>query len=145
MKKYLIPGIIALFLIGWFSYIGAVSTTNTVLLDSNRHPAKDGANCDITTRTAKAVGDDLTTEVLATSTNRAWARISVPRNATNTSFAEFNDIDATTNSAFALGAASTTPSSLEFGLTTSFPYIGAVNVINSPASSTVLVVECVYS
>jgi len=128
----------------------AASSVNSVLLDANRNPAKDGAWCDITTRTLAVVGDDLTTEVLATSTNRAWARIAVGANATNTSYVEFNDIDATVNSPFVLnktqgsGAGTTTPE-LVFGLTTPFPYRGVVNVLNDNGTSTVEVIECVYS
>ena len=149
MKKYLT---LALILVVVFIGVrlSAVSSVNSVLLDANRNPAKDGANCDVTTTTKVNIGDDLSTRVLATSTNRAWARVSVGNNATNTVFASFDeDAAAVLNEGFGLNLANTngassTPS-IDFGITTVLPYIGSVTAITNFSTTTVLVTECVYS
>ena len=156
MKKKLIIIIVLLFLgalIWVFSNnsgnIFGGSTTNIVLRDANRVPAKDGANCDITTSTLKTVGPQESTEVLATTTDRSYARISVGDNATNTVFIQLNDVEATVaaspivlNGANTNGASSTP--SIEFGLTTLFPYLGVVEILTDNGTTTVGVIECAY-
>lgn len=91
--------------------------------------------------------------VLATSSRRAWARISVGDNATNTVFLSFDEgAKAVANTGLVLnrangtagGEATTTPY-VEFGLNTDFPYTGAVSATSETGTSTLLVSQCVYA
>lgn len=132
--------------VGLYAY---ASSTYSVLRDPNGLPAKDGAVCTVSSVAAVTIGDDISTQVLAASTNRAWARISVGNNATNTVFASFDEgAAATLNNGIGLntanaGGASSTPY-IDFGITTPFPYNGAVTAITNYGTTTVLVTECSY-
>lgn len=150
MKKSLI--IVSVIFIIAFVVVGQVnsaSTTNVVVRDPNNVPAKNGANCDVSTASAVNVGDDLSTRVIATSSTRAFTRISLNNNATNTAFVSFDKDAAATinnglilNGAFGNGA-STTPY-IDFGLTTDFPYTGSVTAITNYGTTTLLVTSCSY-
>ena len=115
----------------------------TTLRDDNRNVV--GYSCSVSTVTRVAVGDDLTTAVLASSTNRLWARIQLVQTAagvaTSSVFVHYSESAATTNNGMEL---STTTPFLEFGLKTDNPYTGPVNAITPVASTTVLVTECVF-
>ena len=132
--------------VGLYAY---AASTNSVLRDPNGLPAKDGAVCTVSSVVAVTIGDDISTEVLAASTNRAWARISVGNNATNTVFASFDEgAAATLNNGIGLniantGGASSTPY-IDFGITTPFPYNGAVTAITNYGTTTLLVTVCDY-
>lgn len=94
------------------------------------------------------IGDDLSTELVSTSSNRAWLRIEVNQNATNTVALALNDLPAVVNSGIILNkantnGASTTPH-IEMGLNTDFPYVGAVSAITNIGSTTALVTQCIY-
>lgn len=90
--------------------------------------------------------------ILATSSLRAYARISVGDNATNTYFLSFDQgAKAAPDKGLPLnhlngvaGNATATPF-IEFGLNTAFPYTGAVSAASETGTSTLLVLECVYS
>lgn len=130
--------------------VKSASTTNIVVRDPNNIPAKHGANCDISTVTAVQIGAANTDKtIIATSSTRAWARIQVGNNATNTVFLAFDsDKAATLNNGIALNAANTNGASstpfIEFGLTTDFPYIGAVHAVTNYGGAPVLVTTCNY-
>ena len=130
----------------------AAGTTNVAVLDPNRHPAKDGANCDVTTTSRVTIGNQASTRVVATSTQRAFARISIGDLATNTVSFSFNeDAAATLNSGLLIGLSqagftgSTSTPAVDFGITTVFPYTGSVTAITDNGTTTVAVTECVYS
>lgn len=95
------------------------------------------------------IGDDISTQVLASSSRRAWATISLGNNATNTVSVAWNDVTAVHNTGTLLNGAvtngaSTTPS-ISFGLNTDFPYTGAVKVITNFSTTTLLVTQCNYN
>ena len=104
--------------------------------------------CTTSTITAVPVGNQLSVQVLATSTNdRAWARIQQVRDsagvATSSLSVAFNaDVQATANNGLQL---STSTPTIDFGINTDFPYTGAVQVLASSGSTTVRVTECKYA
>lgn len=104
-------------------------------------------SCTVASSTVATVGHQFSTVILATTTNRAWARIAQPINATNTvSIAFSNDARATLTSGFSLTTATSTSPIVdrEFGLNTDFAYTGAVTGLSSTGSTTIHVVECRY-
>lgn len=154
MRNYKLPFFITLgvlALIVGFRLVYAAST-NSVLLDPNSRPAKDGAACTVETSTKVVIGDDISTRVLASSTYRAWARISIGDMATNTISASFNqDAPAVVGQGVMLGlsgsgyqAGSTSTPNVDFGLTTQFPYTGSVTAITDNGTTTAVVTECNY-
>jgi hypothetical protein len=104
-------------------------------------------HCDVTSTVKAVIGDDLSATLLATSSRRAWARITrvvdVNSIATSTPFLSFyQGAVATINSGIVL---STTTPFIEFGLNSDFPYIGTVTgILVGAASTTVQITECVY-
>lgn len=103
--------------------------------------------CRNTSTSRVVVGATSSTQVLATTSNRAYARISQPSAATNTVSISFNGGTAATMlNGELLAAASTTPGErfIEFGLSTPFPYDGAVTALTSTGSTTVIVTNCTY-
>lgn len=102
--------------------------------------------CVVATSTAIAVGNQFATVISATTTNRAWIRIESPLNATNTAYVGFDDARATVASGFYLTPATTSSPVpyVEYGLNTDFPTDGAVRILTSTGSSTILVTECLY-
>ena len=151
MKKYLFIACIVLFISVFtvITRVNSASTTNIVVRDPNNVPAKSGANCDVSTVAAVTVGDDLSTRVIATSSTRAFTRISVGNNATNTVFVSLDeDAPATINNGIGLntavtGGASTTPY-VDFGIATELPYTGSVTAITNYGTTTVSVTSCSY-
>lgn len=152
MKNYLstIIIVLALVFVGG-SFLSAASSVNSVLLDANRNPAKDGANCDVTTSSRVTIGNQASTRVLATSTNRAFARIAIGDSATNTVSTSFDEDNLAVLNAGLLigltqvGSGSTSTPEIDFGITTVFPYTGSVTAITDNGTTTVTVTECVYS
>ena len=128
----------AVLLVGWASLatekaqtLGGVSTTK----------------CSVTTDTVKTIGNQLSSTILSANNTRAWAKIQMPSNATNTAAFSFDEgAAATLTSGTLLGQlnATTTTNSAEFGLSTVFPYTGAVTGITNAGSTTVHVIECVF-
>ena len=111
---------------------------------------KTASRCDVATSTVKEIGPISagTQTVLDAYSNRAWARISTQRNGTSTVFLSFDEgAAAVVNAGFGLnmaGTTSSTPQYVDFGLSTFFPYVGAVTAVMNNGSSTLLVTECRY-
>ncbi len=102
--------------------------------------------CTIFTQDAVAIGDDISTEVLASHARRAWAMVQQPENATNTVAFGFGQA-ATLTDGLIMGDGGTATSSLDYlqvGLNTDYPFTGAVNAITDVGSTTVKVVDCRY-
>lgn len=133
--------------------LGVNRTTGTTVPISAQPNAKallvTGASCTATT-TIATIGPGLSTRILATSTNRAWASIRQPLNATNTPSVAFNqDIKATLAGGISLMSTSgmntaSTTDHIEFGLQTAFPYTGSVTAISNLATTSLQVTECQY-
>ena len=104
--------------------------------------------CTVSTVEAATVGDDVSSTILAEYSNRAWAIIEQPTNATNTVSVSFDEgAAATVNGGVQLTPATTTSSKQAtepFGLNTDFAYTGAVTGITSTGSTTVRITECRY-
>lgn len=113
-------------------------------------------NCDVYTVSSVEVGPNTSNgiaTVLSAYSGRAWARIEARATSTPVYSLSFDEGAAAVDgegleiaSGYGTGAgASSTPSYIDFGLNTDFPYTGAVTAINdSAASSSVLVTECRY-
>lgn len=101
--------------------------------------------CTVSTSTAITIGAQASTMVLATSSNRAWASIMQPSNASSTAFLSFDEgAAAAVGAGYRLGTTTTSVYDITFGVNTTFPYNGAVTARTDTASTTVLVTECVY-
>ena len=106
----------------------------------------DSQRCNVSTISGAQVGNQLSRQILATTTNRAFTRIEQVRTsdgtATSTVHVAFNgDLPATSGTGLTL---STTTPYIDFGLNTDFPYQGAVQGLTSTGSTTVRITECVY-
>lgn len=103
--------------------------------------------CQTSTSTRSLV-NTTSRQVLATSSQRAFARISIDI-ATSTVIATssinlaFNE-DATVGAGTSTLLSSSTPHFIEFGRNTDFPYTGAVQGATDSGATTVFVTECVY-
>lgn len=103
------------------------------------------SSCTISTSTARSVGHQASTEILATSSNRAWAIIQVRTNETNAVFLNFaSGNTAVVNQGMSLGTSTEDMNEITFGRNTEFPYVGSVTGITNVSSTTVLVTECNY-
>lgn len=138
--------------------IGAIFAVSTFvgvfLATSAKTPTLGGTSslasypCATVTNTRVAIGNQLSTTVLAASSRRAWARISVPNAATSTFFLSLGGT-ATVGSGVVLngsnvkGGASSTPF-IDIGLDTWLPYTGAVSAITNVGSTTAVVSTCAY-
>jgi hypothetical protein len=105
-------------------------------------------NCVVSTSTAISVGVG-STQVVGTTSRRAWAQIQQVDAATNTVSLNFNNgaqaVIATAGMQLGQGSASSTAQLVSFGLNTDFSYTGAVTAITDKGSTTVRVVECNYT
>jgi hypothetical protein len=95
------------------------------------------------TQTVATVGHQVSTTVLAANSQRAWATIRQPQNATNTVSLGFGTA-ASAVTGLQLYTPASTSESYTFGKKTDFPFTGAVNGLTSTGSTTVKVVQCVY-
>lgn len=103
--------------------------------------------CTTNTVSPVSIGNQESKTVLSSYGLRAWARIAMPSNATNTVYVSFDEGAASTlNSGLPLGQlnATTTTNYIDFGLNTDFPYTGAVTALTNVGTTTVLVTECRY-
>ena len=107
--------------------------------------------CDVSTVAIATVGFEtvaaLSTQLLSTSSLRAWARIQQPASATNTIAVSFNeDQAAALEGGLLIGdhSATNTPTFIDFGLNTDFPYTGAVRGLADKGTTTVHVTQCNY-
>lgn len=104
--------------------------------------------CEVSSIAVATVGSDVSTQLLATSSNRAWARIQQVVNATNTVYISLDeDALATVTSGIHLGDGPSTSSIeyLDLGMNTALPYTGAVRGIAGTGTTTVHVTECKYA
>ncbi len=106
----------------------------------------DAAACTFRTAQVVTVGNQAATTILGAQAMRAWAIIQLPLNATNTISISLASTSAVFGQGIQLsGTPTSSPSSkLTFGLNTELPYAGAVSVITSTATTTILVNECTY-
>ena len=151
MKATLITGLALTAMLFAFLIYGVVQTAfgSEVIRDENREPI--GVSCNVSTNTVVTVGSSNDVEVLASSTRRAWAKVELVIDqiglvATSSPFVDFS---ANTASTTAVGTQlGTSTPSVEFGLTTDFPYRGPVQVVlgtrGANASTSVRVIECTY-
>ena len=143
MKKIYLTGIIIATLLTAFAIF---SFNNTKRVEAGGEGSV-ATKCNVS-QSSVTIGDDISTNVLSTTTRRAWARVSLANNATNTVSVRLNDVSAVHNTGILLnaavaGGASTTPM-FEFGLNTDMPYVGAVKAITNLSTTTLLITECVY-
>lgn len=128
---------------------GAILLTGSQFFEDNGTTLSGAGsgNCRVGTDAIKQIGDDNSSTVLTAKSNRAWAKIQMPSNATNTAAVSFDEgAAATLVSGTLLGEvnATTTTESITFGLNTDFPYTGAVTAITNNSTTSVHVVECLY-
>jgi hypothetical protein len=127
----------AVLLVGWASF--ATEKANLAGVSTTK--------CSVSTDTVKTIGNQLSSTILSANGTRAWAKIQMPSNATNTAAFSFDEgAAATLSSGTLLGQvnATTTTNEITFGLSTPFPYTGAITGLTNLGSTTVHVVECVF-
>lgn len=103
--------------------------------------------CTVVTSTSSSVGNQVSRQVLASSSRRAWARIEQPVNATNTvAISIAGDAAAVIGQGVQLTpATSTNPVVVfDFGLNTDLPYTGAIQAITNTGTTSVTVSQCIY-
>lgn len=133
--------------------LGIVAMTvvvgNLLSLDNNVPQASLATNsCAVSTVTPATVGNQVSTTLLSSASNRAWAIIQQPLNATNTTSISFDEgAAAVLGEGISLQTASTTDgiSYMKFGLSTELPYTGAVTGITNTGSTTVQIIQCLYN
>jgi len=135
---------IALLVGGMASYIFVDRPMESLAGATGAHTER---SCATITTTAVEIGNEVSVQLIATGT-RAFVRLQQPVNATNTvSLAFNNDVAAVADTGIVFEideTGSTTPSFIDFGLKTSFPYAGAVTGITDTASTTLFRIECNY-
>ncbi len=105
-----------------------------------------GAESCVASTTQRILGNQASTQLLATSSRRAYAEIKNYITATNTISLAVNGAAATTNNGISLGnGTSTVPQRYAFGLNTDLPYTGAITAISNNGSTSVEVLDCVYT
>lgn len=103
------------------------------------------SSCTVSTSTARSVGHQASSLILATSSNRAWAMIQVKSTENNAVYLSFNSgASAVVDQGMALGTSTEDMNEIEFGRNTDLPYVGSVTGITNVSSTTVLVTECNY-
>lgn len=131
----------------------AVATFAGVFFAFQSKPATFGGTsslnsypCSTVTTTNVVIGNQVSTTLLSASSRRAWARISVPANATSTFYVSLGGTASVGNGvALNYGSAATsTPSYVDVGLATWVPFTGAITGITSTGSTTALVSTCAY-
>src|SRR3990167_9752894 len=137
MKKIYLIGII----------VAIIVTTFVILSVSVKFTTKAEAGGDgfeahgcVASSSSMYVIKEASTQILATSSSRAWARIQVGNNATNTISLMLNDVTAVNNQGILLnhtntGGASSTPF-IDFGLNADMPFLGVVKAITNYGTST---------
>lgn len=106
----------------------------------------DASACNTNTVTSVVVGNQLSTNVVATTSRRAYVRIELPTDtmgvATNTVAISLNNGNAAT--AVTGRILSTSTPSMTLGLNTELPYTGTITALTSTGSTTVKVTNCIY-
>ena len=99
---------------------------------------------------ATTTGHQLSKTILPAYGLRAWARVQIINNATNTTYVNFDEGTAATSlngiplGGAITGGATSTIQNIDFGLNTDFPYTGIVTALNNNGSSTIFITECRY-
>lgn len=128
--------------------IASILTTAVFATRSNglSFSGVSASKCSTSSTEVATVGHQVSSTLLSANETRAYARIQVMPNATNTTSISFDEGAAAVlnEGASISGAGTTTMQSIEFGRNTDFPYTGAVTGLNNVGSSTVLVTECSY-
>jgi hypothetical protein len=108
----------------------------------------DSSGCTVSLSTKVTIGDDVSTQVLPITGNRAWAVIQQPANATNTVAVSFDAGEAAVlGQGYQLHDYATSTGNTDkvtFGRNVELPYTGAVTAITNNGTTTVLVTECIY-
>lgn len=141
-KNYIIAFVLLALVAVWY-----IAATRNSSFGNGTNGGSLADACTILTTTAVAVGTSGTNVVLATSSNRAYAIIEQPINASNTTAVLLgNGAPATLTSGIQLTpATSTSPlGSYTVGLNTATPYTGAVTALESTGASFVFVTDCRY-
>lgn len=143
ITNYLSVGIVAMFLV-----IFGVGIIKTNFGSSTVNAEVYSRACSIQSISPVNIGHQLSTQILATTSNRAYARIQIPDNATNTVRLAFGGSSATASNGIIIGGAITNGATstpfIEFGLNTDFPFVGAVQGLTDNGSTTVDVTTCIY-
>lgn len=101
--------------------------------------------CASITSTKVTIGNQISTQLLATSSRRAWARIQMPAIASSTAYLALNkDAAAVVGAGTALNASASSTDFMDSGLATLNPYTGAIEGITNAGSTTVQVDQCSY-
>lgn len=102
--------------------------------------------CTIVSSTTVGIGNQTSTEIVASAKNNAYVIISQPVNATNTVALGFGATASLASSAVKLASTSTTvsPGTFVAGLNSDFPYTGSIQAITSTGSTTIGVTVCRY-
>lgn len=127
---------------GLFYQLSSVERTTVADLGGIRD-----SKCSVSSTEVVSIGDDISTQVLASAENRAYARIqTVANESVNAVYLSFDEGAAAVVGEGARLATSTDSrgSVIEFGRNADMPYIGAVTAITDVASTTVLVTDCLY-
>jgi hypothetical protein len=100
------------------------------------------ASCSVSSTETVTIGDDVSVQVLAAASNRAYARITALDGEANTISLSFDEgAAAVDNQGALLHDASYY---IEVGRNTDLPYTGAVTAITDTSSTTVAVTDCLY-
>lgn len=139
-------GVVAILIV---ALIGAVlyATRDTTAFGSGTNGGALADACTSVSSAKVAIGHQQSTNVVATTSNRAYVMIEQPTNATNTvSIVMNNGVAATTINGIQLTPATTSSpvSSITLGLNTDNPYTGTVTAITDVGSTTVNVYTCRY-
>ena len=136
---------IALFVAGWFGVFDTNDTQGYGSAATRGTPA-----CATASSTTFAVGKDLSSVIIGTTSARAFGKLMLFPNATNTVYVAFDGKTATVANGFPIfttgspTASSSEVAFLEFGLDTDFPYTGAISVISNNGSTTLNAINCAY-
>lgn len=114
------------------------------ILDEDEFAGQGGIGasaCTISSQSAVSIGDDVSTEIIASGARNAYAIIELDNG-------EQDGIHLAFGTAATVGngteLSSTSLQSFEVGLNTDFPFTGSVNAITQQSSTSVLVTVCKY-
>lgn len=99
--------------------------------------------CTTVTTTSSTIGNQSATTLLTASSRRAWARVSVPANATSTFYLSLGGT-ASVGNGIVLNGVSSTTNYMDVGLNASAPFTGAITGITNIGSTTAVISSCSY-
>lgn len=97
--------------------------------------------CSISSQTRVSIGDDVSTQVVASDARNAYTLLQLALDESNAVYLGFGQ-DAVTTGGLILDAS--TDRSLAVGLNSDFPFTGAINAITNTSSTTLYVTVCEY-